>query len=251
MASGLAFVVDALLMMALWLRGMLVIRPGARRPGTTWDTSRRILRIGIPTALEQLTFNGGMLIFITLVASFGTEAVSAYLIGIRILSFCFVPGFGFAMAASTLVGQNLGADRPQQAAASGWRAAGGAVGVMGSVGLVIVLLAGPLAGWFGASGETTVTLTIAFIYILGAAQPLMAVEFALGGALRGAGDTRFPLFAILVGLFVFRLGGAFLIANPIFGTVTAVWCCLLADWGVKAALLSVRFASGRWKHVKV
>jgi Na+-driven multidrug efflux pump len=79
----------------------------------------------------------------------------------------------------------------------------------------------------------------------------MAVEFSLGGALRGTGDTRFPLLAILVGLIVFRLGGALLVALPFFGTITAVWCCLLADWTVKASMLSLRFASDRWKHVKV
>jgi Na+-driven multidrug efflux pump len=123
--------------------------------------------------------------------------------------------------------------------------------VMGAVGLLIIALAPSLAGWFGSAGETTTNLAVTFIYILGAAQPLMAVEFALGGALRGAGDTRFPLVAILTGLFVFRLGAAIFIAGPIFGTVTAVWCCLIADYAVKAAMLAWRFANGRWKRVEV
>jgi len=79
----------------------------------------------------------------------------------------------------------------------------------------------------------------------------MAVEFTLGGALRGAGDTRFPLLVILVGLFVFRLGGAVFVVMPIFGTVQAVWCCLLADYLVKAAMLAARFAAGRWKTIEV
>ena len=90
-----------------------------------------------------------------------------------------------------------------------------------------------------------------FIYILGAAQPLMAIEFTLGGALRGAGDTRFPLFALLAGLLVFRLAAAQFLARPIFGTVTAVWSCLLADYAVKAILLSWRFRSGRWITMRV
>jgi putative MATE family efflux protein len=250
-ASGLSFTVGAGLIVALWLRGTLVIPRGAREHAATRNMSRRLLRIGTPTAIQDVTFNLGMIVYISIVASFGTESVSAYLIGVRILSFCFVPGFGFAQAASTLVGQDLGANRPQRASRSGWRAAGGATLVMGSVGLVIVLLAAELAAWFGAVGDETIRLTIIMIYILGAAQPLMAVEFSLGGALRGAGDTRFPLLAILVGLIVFRLGGALLVALPFFGTITAVWCCLLADWIVKASMLSLRFASDRWKHVKV
>ena len=79
----------------------------------------------------------------------------------------------------------------------------------------------------------------------------MAVEFVLGGALRGAGDTRFPLVAMIAGLFVARLATAVFIAGPLFGTVTAVWSCLLADYALKAALLTWRFASGTWKEVEV
>jgi Na+-driven multidrug efflux pump len=149
------------------------------------------------------------------------------------------------------VGQNLGAGHPEQAARSGWRATAGAVLVMSSVGLAIILFARPLAGSFGAVGDATVGLAVIFIYILGAAQPLMAIEFTLAGALRGAGDTRFPLFALLTGLVVFRLAGAQLLAKPLFGTVVAVWCCLLADYAVKAALLAWRFRSGRWQKLRV
>ena len=169
----------------------------------------------------------------------------------RILSFSFVPGLGFSVAAATLVGQHLGAGRPELARRSGWRANKGAMAVMACVGLAIIGVSRPVASWFGATGSATVDLTVSFIAILGAAQPLMAVEFALGGALRGAGDTRFPLLAILCGLFVFRLGGALLVSQVLGGTVIAVWSCLLADYLVKAALLSARFASGRWQEVRL
>ena len=189
--------------------------------------------------------------FLRVVAGFGTEPVAAYMIGVRILSFSFVPGLGFSTAASTLVGQHLGAGDARLAVRSGWRATAAAVGVMAGAGLVIVGVAPIVASWFGATGQQTVALTVTFIYILGAAQPLMAVEYALGGALRGAGDTRFPLFAILTGLFVFRLGGAALVTGVFGGGVVAVWCCLLADYTVKALLLSWRFASGRWQDVRV
>jgi putative MATE family efflux protein len=250
-ASGIAFVTGMLLLLALWQRGQLVLPAAPWRGNVTALVSRRLLRIGIPTALERGAFQLGLLLFLRIVADFGTEPISAYLIGVRILAFCFVPGFGFASAAATLVGQNLGAGHPEQAVRSGWRATAGAVLVMSSVGLLIILFAAPLAGSFGAVGDATVQLAVIFIYILGAAQPLMAIEFTLAGALRGAGDTRFPLFALLTGLVVFRLGGAQLLAKPLFGTVVAVWCCLLADYAVKAALLSWRFRTGRWQAVKV
>ena len=250
-ASGIAFVTGALLFLALWRRGDLVLPYAPWRGNLTRALAQRVLRVGIPTALERGAFQIGLLLFLRIVADFGTEPISAYLIGVRILAFCFVPGFGFSNAAATLVGQHLGAARPDEAARSGWRATAGAVAVMSGVGLAIILLARPLAGSFGAVGPETVGLAVIFIYILGAAQPLMALEFTLGGALRGAGDTRFPLFALLAGLVVFRLGAAEFIAKPLFGNVVAVWSCLLADYAVKGALLVWRFRSGRWKTARV
>jgi putative MATE family efflux protein len=250
-ASGIAFTVAMILMGGLWMRGYLKLPPGRWRGSVTRPRTRRLLRVGLPTAAEQVSFHGGLLVFMGLVSSFGTPAISAYLIGVRVLAFCFVPGFGFAMAGATLVGQNLGAGHPERAARAGWRGMFGAIGVMGSVGLLIVVFARPIVGVFGTVGQETVDLAVTFIWILGAAQPLMAIEFTLAGALRGAGDTRFPFLASLLGLFIFRLGGALFVAEPFFGTIVAVWCCLLADWGVKALLLFRRFAAGRWKEIEV
>ena len=120
---------------------------------------------------EQSAFQLGLLIFLSIIALYGTPPVSAYLIGVRILSLCFVPGLGFSTAAATLVGQHLGARRPELAARVGWRAAALAVGVMGGVGLAIALAAPYLARLFGAAGPETIALSVTFIYVLGAAQP--------------------------------------------------------------------------------
>jgi putative MATE family efflux protein len=250
-ATALAFLTGVLAAGWLWLGGYLVLPVGRWRGSVTRLLSLRMLRVGLPSALEMGAFNVGLLLFMGIVADFGTEPVSAYLIGVRILSFCFIPGLGFSMAAGTVVGQHLGAEQPEQAARAGWRGLLAAMVVMGSVGLGIVLLARPLASLFGAVGEQTIDLTVTFIHILGAAQPLMAVEFVLGGGLRGAGDTRSPLVAMVAGLFVARLATAVWIAAPLFGTVTAVWSCLLADYTLKAGILVWRFASGRWKEVAV
>jgi putative MATE family efflux protein len=250
-ASVLAFTIGTALYLAMWHRNLLIIPRRPLLPGLTRKRCQRILHIGLPTALEHIAFNFGLFVFLRVIAGFGTEAVSAYMIGVRILAFSFIPGLGFSTAASTLVGQQLGANDPEAASEAGWRATRGAVLVMSAVGLGIVSFATPIASAFGAIDPTTIELTVTFIYILGAAQPLMAMEFALGGGLRGAGDTRFPLVAISTGLFVFRLGGAALMMWLLPGSVVAVWCCLLGDYAVKAALLYVRFRRGRWKTIAV
>ena len=93
-----------------------------------------------------------------------------------------------------------------------------------------------------------VRLTVIFIYILGSVQPLMAVEYAMGGALRGAGDTRFPLFAVFAGLIGARITLASLFAWYDL-PVEWIFAALIADYIVKATLLTLRFRSGRWQRV--
>ncbi|MDD9940408.1 MAG: MATE family efflux transporter [Myxococcales bacterium] len=251
LASGLAISIGTALVFVLWAQNRLALRPRGCFRGVSWEITRRLFRIGLPSAAEGALFNVGILAFTGIIARFGTAAVGAYFIGVRILAFSFVPGIGFQVAASTLVGQHLGAQNPEEARRAGWRATMGAMGVMSVVGLSIVLLSEPMAGWFGASGARTVELAVVFIWILGAAQPLMAAEFALGGALRGAGDTRFPLLAVVSGLFGGRLLAAMMVIHVFSGSVIAVWCCLFADYGIKATLLSTRFASGRWQTISV
>jgi len=156
-----------------------------------------------------------------------------------------VVGFGFSIAGSTLVGQHLGAGDPDGATASGWRALRFAMGSMLLIGTLIILGARPIAE-FMIDDPAVVDYTIVFIYILGTVQPLMAVEFALGGALRGAGDTRYPLKATMAGLLgvrcVLAVGFA-LLGLP----VEWVYAALIGDYALKALMLTRRFRSGRWR----
>ena len=121
-----------------------------------------------------------------------------------------------------------------------------AVACMSVLALVIVACAEPIARAMLDEPEV-VRLTVAFIYLLGAAQPLMAIDFALSGALRGAGDTRYPLYVTFAGLICGRV---------LLATVFA-WCklpvewvygALLADYTIKVTMLIRRFRSGRWRE---
>ncbi len=245
-ASGIAFTVGALVFVLLWWRGFLVLQVG---PPGTWERSRvrRILDIGYPAGLEQVVWQGGFLVFLWIVSLYGTAPYAAYGIGVTILSFSFLVGWGFSIAASTLVGQHLGAGDPQAATRSGWRALRGALLAQVGFGLAIVATAEPLAR-FMIDDPEVVRLTVVFIYILGSVQPLMAIEYAMGGALRGAGDTRFPLFAVFAGLMGARVTLASLFAWYGLG-VEWIFAALIADYVVKAVLMTARFRSGRWKTV--
>ena len=112
-------------------------------------------------------------------ALYGNAANAAYQIGVQILSFSFLVGFGFSIAASTLVGQHLGAGDPAGAERSGWRAMWLAVGVMVVFGTAIIVFARPIAQLLIDDAEV-VRLAVVFIRLLGSVQALMAIEFTLG-----------------------------------------------------------------------
>jgi putative MATE family efflux protein len=246
-ATVIGLAVGALATIALWLRGSLRIAPGP--PGGDFEPTRvrRLLRIGTPAGLEQAAFQLGFTAFIWIVALYGNEANAAYQIGVQILSFSFLVGFAFSIAASTLVGQHLGADDPEGAERSGWRAMWLAIGVMVVFGTGIIVFAEPIARRMIEDAEV-VRLAVVFIRLLGSVQALMAIEFTLGGALRGAGDTRFPLFVVLAGMVVMRLGTA-LTLHALGFSVEWIYAALLADYLVKGAMLITRFRGGRWKTV--
>ncbi len=251
LATALSFTLAAAIYVALWLSHSLVLKPVGLRDRIDFDLCRRVARIGIPTALEQLAFHMGLFLFVAVFADFGTDAVSGYFIGVRVIAFSLIPGMGFQIAAATLVGQHLGAGDPEAAARAGWHATLGAACAMSALGLLIALGAETIVSWFGAVSAATASMAVTFLMIVSTAQPLMALEFGVGGSLRGAGDTRFPLFATLIGLFVFRLGGALVVIHVFEGTIAAVWMCLVVDYATKGAILAERFRQGRWKTISI
>ena len=214
-----------------------------------WRRERfaRLLHIGYPAGVEVLVFQAGYFVFLMMIGHFyGTIAFAAYNVGSSLLMVCFVVGFGFSIAGSTLAGQHLGARDPDGAVRSGWRSAGYAVASMGTIGLAVAVFAPELAVFFLGDDEETVRLTVQMAYIMAAMTPLMAIEFAIGGALRGAGDTRFPLVATAVGLLGARctLAAAFTFLG---WPVVWVYGAMIVECIVKGAMLLARFRSDRWK----
>lgn len=249
-ASAIAFWVGALLGLAALLRrrSALSLRRGELAPHPRM--ARRVLAVGSPTALEQLLMQIGFLLYLGIAAGYGTDAVAAYFIGVRILALSFLPGFGFSAAASTIVGQQLGAAQAGHAERSGWEANRLAMVLMSIAGVVIFLFARPIAGLF-IDDAGVIDDAVSFIQILALAQPLMAADSTLGGALRGAGDTRFPLVTVIVGFYGARLGFAWLAAHGLGLSLAWVWGALVGDYLLRALLKAWRFHSGAWKRARV
>jgi len=244
--NGVSFIIGASLLIVCWLSNQLPVKYFSI---FNLDIKRvkQIFNVGLPAALEQIIFQIGITAFLILVAYYGTEAYAAYGIGVQILSFSFVIGFGFSIAGATLVGQHLGAKNKDQARRAGWGAMRLSIISMTFFGIIIILLAEPLAR-FMIDNDEVVRLTVIFIWLLGSMQPLMAIEFSLGGALRGAGDTKTPLVITLTCLLFIRVFLA-VIFFLLDARIEIIFSTLVADYVVKGVLYVARFKSDKWMNV--
>ncbi len=249
-AVGISFGIGVGVLLYLWVRQKFRVK---HVRGGWWRRERlkQLLDIGYPAALEQGVFQLGFFIFLMLIGNYyGTEAFAAYNIGANLLMICMTVGFGFSIAGSTLVGQHLGARDHEGATRSGWRALVFAVISMGGLGVLILFFAEEIATYFLGDEEVTIRYTVQFMFMLGLCMPLLAVEFTLGGALRGAGDTRFPLVATTLGLLVMRCGISAVVTYMGL-PVVYVYASIIGDYVLKGIMLVWRFQRGKWKTIVV
>lgn len=213
---------------------------------------RRILKIGVPSAVEVFIRSGSSIALMGVVARTGpgTAAVAAYTVGLQVEMFSRVPSMGIGTAATSLVGQRMGAGDPASAERIGWLASGMSVALLGVLGLLTFLLAGPLAGAF-SDDPGTARLTADYLRTLSLAQPLIALATVVAGALRGGGDTRFPMWAAFVGGWLFLIPAAWVVGVHLGWGPRAVWLTLALYHALFAALLAWRFRAGRWKTIRV
>lgn len=231
-----------------WWRGHFNLKP-AKRKGIDWVTTKQMIKIGLPPVAEQGIVQLAFLAFFAIVAHYGTAAYASYGIGITLVAFPIVIGFGFGIATATLVGQQMGAGEPELAVVAVTRSLRMALASMILLSILLATFAEELAS-FMIDDPDVIELTVVFMYLIALAQPLMACEFTLGGALRGAGDTRFPLIATFCGIIFGRLIPALTFMWLEF-SVYWIFSVMILDYAIKAALLFYRYHSRKWLDIKI
>jgi putative MATE family efflux protein len=236
------------------LLGLLFRRRGLSLRSAGWSPDlgvmRRVLRIGVPTAVEQSMLSGGFLLYGALVITLGTTVYATQRITFQAISLAFMPAFGYATAATTVTGQSLGAGRPDLARAATAAALRQALFWMTLAGFLFALLAGPLLSLFSGDPEVIAIGKVA-LPVLALAQPFWAVGQVYAGSLRGAGDARFPMVATSAGMWLIRLPTAYLFGIVLGWGLPGVYLSSTFDAGLRALLNYLRHRSGRWQAVKV
>ncbi|HHY95636.1 MAG TPA: MATE family efflux transporter [Firmicutes bacterium] len=210
----------------------------------------RVVRVGMPAALERVFTSGGQLAYARQVASLGMVPYAAHSLSLNAESFSYMPGIAFATAATALVGQHLGAGRTAEAERSTSVSLQFALATMGFMAVLFFAIPGYFLRIYTGDAQV-IRLGIPLLRIVAFTQFPEAVGFVLPGALRGAGDTAVVMYITVIGMWGVRLGLTSLFVFGLGMGLVGAWLAMLADWLVRAGLYIWRFRQGRWKRIRV
>ncbi len=214
------------------------------------DLIRSIWDVGASVSGERVVQQAGIFIYTKLVLLYGTVAYAAHQVGLSIESFSFLPGYGFAIAAATMVGQSIGAGKYTRAKLENWEANRLAIAIMTCMGIIFFFFPYALLRAF-TTDEAVIELGTMFLKIVALLQIPLALTMVLAGSLRGAGDTRFIMWATTAGMWGVRVPLALVFGIWLELGVYYVWTAMVADWTVRMGLLLWRYHSERWRKIQV
>jgi Na+-driven multidrug efflux pump len=211
---------------------------------------KRIAGISLPSTVQMTLRSSSRLAILALVGTYGTYATAGYGVANRLLLMALIPCFGLGNAASTLIGQNLGAGKPLRSERSAWWVSIYAAGYMASASVLLTLLAPTLIALFDPTPQV-VEHGAECLRLVAWSEVASAVGVVLARSFGGAGNTMPPMAANLVSLWGLEVAAAFGLSQGLGWGIIGVW------WGrtlanlANGSLLALWFQRGRWKHKDV
>lgn len=211
----------------------------------------KILKIGIPSGVENGMFQIGKLLVSSLTATFGTAAIAANAVANSIAGFANIPGIAIGLAMVTVIGRCIGAGEKEQAKYYSKKLLGAAyLGIL-LADILLLALTKPLVSCFALSGEAyaiAVQLLITFAFCAAAFWPL---SFALPNVLRAAGDAKYTMEVSVFSMWVFRVASSYFFAGTLKLGVLGVWIGMYVDWVFRTILFVIRYKKGKWLEKRV
>ena len=207
---------------------------------------KRMLVISIGGVGQFLIATSSWIIVMRIIALYGSNAIAAYTIALRMLEFVWLPAWGIGNAAATLVGQNLGAEKPDRAEQSAWRAVKYNCIFMTVIGFAMVAAAPVITGWFSDDPEV-LRYGINCLRILGIGLPLYAIGMILTQALNGSGDTVTPTIMNFVCFWLLQIPLAYWLATQVEMGPTGVFIAIVVSESLLTVLSIIVFRRGLWK----
>lgn len=232
----------------LWilLSGRSVVRLATGGWLPNWDIIRRLVRIASTGAIQYLIASASWIFLMRINAQFGSAAVAGYTVAIRLILFTLLPAWGLANAAATLVGQNLGAEQPERAEQSVWRAAH-VTGVLLALVSIAYYVFAPLFIRLFTDDIAVIEPGVTALRIFAIGYAIFGYGTILSQAFNGAGDTRTPTYINLICFWLMEIPlGYFLAVNLELGIAGVCWSVVISET-VMAGLCIWLFLRGRWK----
>lgn len=212
---------------------------------------KKAFKLGMPSSLEISARALGLTLMTGIAAKFGTEVLAAYGVGARLISFVVIVGLGLLKATSTLVGQNIGANKVDRAEQTSNYAAIIAFGSMTLIGLLFFVFAEPIVRTFLDANDQVVAMGVSFVKITAPAFGFMGAQLALIGTLRGSGNTLESMLFTIIGIWVIQFPFAWFVSGMESMGYLGVWWSFPVSYVVPAILTFVWYKNGAWKRKRV
>jgi len=210
---------------------------------------KSIIKIGLPVFGERMTTTTMQITYTRLVLMTSVSAYAAHTVGMMIEAIAFLPGFGFAQAATTLVGQNIGAKLPHMAKKYSNQALIIGIALMSFLGLTYWVLPGLWMRIFTNDPEV-IEYGKLFCKFAAVLQAPLAITMILAGALRGAGQTRWVMYSTIVGAWFIRIPVGYIFGDYLGMGIFFIWLAMPVDWFVRAILMFIKFKTHKWTEIE-
>lgn len=249
LGTALAFFISGMLTLRhLLSRKSIVHVSGARSLKPVREILGQIVRLGLPAAFERVTLSSGQMVITALVTGMGSSVLAAHQLATTAESICYMPCFGFSVAATTLVAQSIGAGEKEMAKNYAGICIRYGIGIM-IISAVLMFLFAPQMIWLFIRDTAVISLGAAMLRIEAFAEPFVAVTNVICGVLKGGGDTRWPFYISIIGMWVVRLTLA-VVAIKVFGVgLAGIWIPMAIDWTVRMLICLRRYKGEKWLYI--
>lgn len=211
----------------------------------------RILRIGIPSGIENSMFQVGKLMVVSMITKFGTAAIAANSVSYSVIEFPNIPGMSMGLALITVVGNCLGAGEIEQAKKYTKKLMVLAYAGDWIMNALLFVFAPQVVGVFSLSKEATDMAVEVLRWFSSVAVFIWPLSFTLPNALRAAGDVKYTMLTGILSMWLFRVLCSYFLAVVCNLGILGVWYGMFIDWGVRSLFFVIRYLSGKWQTKKV
>lgn len=251
LATTIARIIAVILLLTSLCKEKTVIKLNI---SSKWSIDKKLLlsisKIGIPAGIEKLIMRFGQLVYGSVIIALGTSSYVAHNIAGTIESYSYLPAMGFGVAAATLVGNNLGVNKPEEAKKYA------IVSNMLSTILMVIMgifffIAAPFLAKLFTNDKEVQALVISVLRIIALFQPFLSLTMVISSALQGAGDTKFPMYSTLIGIWGIRVVLGYVFAIIFKLGLVGIWLAYSLDIVIRGIMLLLIFLNDKWKYIEI